>query len=163
MSGDGKLYIIITDKPGGNGNGEMPPLQEDGTQEKKKQSNVQSYAVHQFYNLVTNQTKRAINFTLDNIGTLTGDYITQRRINNTKEALNVGIRIGTATLAGAKIGGVIGAVVGAVYGIASETFGAISGYYQGLWENQKINYNIDRLRARSGLNVTLDGSRGTMQ
>lgn len=160
MNSDGKIYIVITDK--------MPadstPMPEDGSGQKEKKDENSLFAHWAREKLISEVRQIAtssINYSLSNVGNFTGDYITQTHINQGREALNALVGIGSAAIAGFKIGGVYGAIIGASLAIVNQTVQAVQSTHSAMVANRRVNYEIEQLRARSGLNVYLDGSRGT--
>ena len=159
MADDGKLYIIISDRPDAAGTDATDVGEVAETEDKKKQTGL-DYAKHRFFNFIESQAKQTVMYGINNIGNFTGDYITQRKIQETVQMTNMLLNIGTATLAGAKYGAP-GAIAGFTIAIAGTAINAGLSEYSQWISNRKINYSIDRLRERSGLNQSLDGSRGT--
>lgn len=160
MANDGKIYIIITDKtPGGDGQpgGSTIINKED----KSKNNALSDYAAHQFFNLITNQTKNIINYQLNNIGNFTGEYDTQRHVNFARQTISSLIGLGMAAISGAKYGGGWGALIGVTVATTGMLINSGLQYNSDLLQNKKTNYEIAQLRDRSGLNTLKDGSRGT--
>ena len=156
---EGKLYITITDDRGDGGG--TPTPKPDGAKEKKINDDaIGRYVEHELYHLVKSQATQFVNFSLVNIVNFTGDYITQRRVNETKQAISGIMNIGMTTLAGAKYGG-YGAVIGFAIGVISQLSGSVYDVSLSIVENNKTNYEIAQLRELAGLNSTRDGSRGT--
>ena len=155
-----KLYITISDKRLGDGNGQVPSNSASKSEEKED-TLLKRYAEHELFHFVKSSAMTTINYSVSNIGNMTGDYITQRKVATAKQMVESGVSIGMSTLAGAKVGGPIGAAIGFVVGVGGN---AINGYFEDLknrTENAKTNYNIEQLRDKVGLNTKLDGSRGT--
>ena len=161
METNNKLYITISDKRLGDGSG--TPTNTTGLQQEEKQGMgvVGRYVEHQLFHLVKSTATQAVNFSLSNIGNLTGDYMAQTRVNEMKQEVSNLMSIGGAVLAGAQIGGIYGAAAGFVVGTASIISGNVFQDLSNRIQNAKANYDILQLRARAGLNTTLDGSRGT--
>ena len=155
---DGKLYIVITDKLDATG-GDTLLDAEGGAKKSKKQSDLE-YAKHRFFNYMESQAKQLVMYNINNVGNFTGDYVAQRKINEAIQGINILVNIGTGVLAGAKYGP-WGAVAGAAIAIAGTVSTAALQSYSQYVENKKTNYAINQLRARSGLNINTDGSRGT--
>ena len=152
-----KLYITISDERGGG----TPTPKPEGSKSKDKESDTLGrYIEHEAFHLVKSQVTKEVNFSLSNIGNFTGDYITQRKVNEAKQLVDGLVSIGMTTLAGAKYG-----VWGAVAGFVVGTIGQLSsGFYDNITnqaENAKVNYDMSQLRNRAGLNTVFDGSRGT--
>lgn len=155
----GKLYITISDERGG-GSG-TPTPKPDGAKDKKINDDaIGRYVEHEMFHLVKNQATQFVNFSLNNIGNFTGDYIAQRQVNATKQAISGLMNIGMATIAGAKYGG-YGAIVGFAVGVISQLSSSVYDVVLNNVEVQNINYEINQLRQLAGLNTTKDGSRGT--
>jgi len=166
MADDGKIYIIITDKlpagtssPGAPGMATTPSgAAATGT----KNNIIMDYAAHEFFNLIKKEVGVVINYNLNNIGNFTGDYITQRHINETRTILSDITSLGIAAVAGAKFGGVPGAIIATVVQATGLVTSAVVNYNLNQVQNTKVNYEIDQLKDRSGLNTLRDGSRGTL-
>lgn len=153
---DGKLYVIITDKTGGGGDGKP-----DGEKDKdKEESNpLADYAKHQLMHLVKSTTSKAVNFGVSQIGNLTGDYALQNQVENVKNTINALVSIGLLAYAGGKIAGPIGAVIGAGVSVVNQVVDyGISIATQNI-NTMKQNYQIDMLRIRAGLDGSTNGSR----
>lgn len=156
MAEKSKLYITISDKRGEGGGGGV-----DSEKEKEKENDTLGrYAEHEVFHFLKSTASKTINYSISNIGNFTGDYITQRKVNMCKDALDSAVSIGMTTLVGSKYGPA-GAVIGFVVGVASEFTGSIFEDISNRADNVKANYNIEQLRERVGLNTLIDGSRGT--
>lgn len=162
MADDGKLYIIISDKREGV-NGEVNNSADFSSKKEKEKKSSQSIITHQFYNFMIGQAKQFVNYNINNIGNFTGDYISQRRISEAMQAVNIATNIGGAFVSGMMMSGGNPVVGAAAAAIATAGVAINAGYqsYAQRVENAKMNYNIDQLRKRSGLNAYKDGSRGT--
>lgn len=161
MADDGKLYIIISDKRGDDGNGGNDPV--DGTPKDSNKKSSQNIITHQFYNFVLGQAKQFVNYNISNIGNFTGNYIMQRRVAEAMQAVNIIANIGGAFVSGMLMSGG-NPVVGAVSAVIATAGVTINAGYQSFTQhvqNAKTNYSIEQLRRRSGLNTYTDGSRGT--
>ena len=154
-----KLYITISDK---RKEGDGKPTPQPNTNPQDDETSIfQRYAEHQLFSMIKNQSIKAVNYQISNIGNFTGDYISQRKVNEMKGAISTLMGIGMATYSGAKVGGGAGAVVGFVVGVSGVVINSVYENYSNLLENQKTNYSISQLRERAGLNTYTDGSRGT--
>lgn len=158
MAEDGKIYIVITDERGKAGDPGLDTIPSDDSKKEKKSG--LDYAKHRFFNFVESQAKQFVMYNINNVGNFTGDYIAQRKIQETVQFASILGNIGMATIAGAKYGAP-GAIAGFTIAIAGTAINAGLSEYSQWISNRKINYSIDRLRERSGLNQSLDGSRGT--
>ena len=155
-----KLYITISDKRLGDGQATGSETPSTNTEEEKQSNSIRRYAEHELYHFVKSAAMTTINYSISNIGNMTGDYITQRKVTTAKQMVESGVSIAMTTIAGAKYGSV-GAAIGFAVGVGGN---AINGYFEDLKnrvENTKTNYNIEQLRNKVGLNTKLDGSRGT--
>lgn len=161
MANDGKLYIIISDKRDDDGNGGNTPADTTPKESNKKSS--QSIITHQFYNFIIGQAKQFVNYNIQNVGNFTGDYISQRKVNEAVQGLNITMNIGGAFVSGTMMSGGNPIVGAAFAAIATAGIAVNAGYqsYTQRFETARANYNIEQLRRKSGLNVYLDGSRGT--
>ena len=159
---DGKIYITITDEP--LTKPDQPEPAEPAKPEKivsdeNKNSLFNDFVKHQMFNFIESQAKTFMNYTLGNIGNFTGNYQTQRQI---QETMSLGSRIGSiglATMQGAKAGGWVGAIVGAAVSITAQ------GVELGLQNNsltiqtKQQNREIAMMRKISGLDGLTNGSR----
>lgn len=96
---------------------------------------------------------------LDTMSDLTGNYVAQRRFNETMGIVSKGIKAGGIIAGGAMIGGAVGAVVGAGIAYTEFSFDAINSYIVKPFINIiNTNMHADLLRGQSGNG---NGSRGT--
>ena len=161
MSNDGKIYIIVTDKlPNGNGNAP--------TESKPKVSNykdeeamIKHWARNKLIGEAKSLLNTSVNYSLSNIGNFTGDYITQTHVNDAISNLNGFLNIGTSIYAGFKIGGAYGAFIAGGLSLLNTGVTSALRIHSMKVANRKTNYEIEQLRKRSGLDSTMDGSRGT--
>lgn len=164
MADDGKLYIIISDKrEDGGGIGGNTPAPSSGGTDNSGGKSIQSIITHQFYNFTISQVRKIANYSMTNYGNFTGDYITQRKINEATQTLNILSNIGGAFISGTTMSGgnpVIGAIFAGISALGVGVNAGLSERTQ-LFNNMKTNYNIDQLRKRAGMNIYLDESRGT--
>ena len=170
MGNDGKIYITISDERSTNaGSKDISQIQATGGASKKEDGNQSAessalggYAKYQFFSFIGNEAQNIVNYSLNNIGNFTGNYQQQADVNLALSTIGSIANIGNAAIQGALIGGPVGAVIGATIGLG---FMAIN---FGLSEKSnhlalnKMNENIAQLKERSGNNVLLDGSRGTL-
>lgn len=163
MNGDGKIYIIVTDKlPGGGEPGPKPkPSPKKPERETLSDTLMSHWAKSQLISEVKQLATTAVNYQLSNIGNFTGDYIQQTRVNDALRSLSGLTHIVSATVAGAKAGGPWGAVIGFSLGVINQTISSALEMNSRRIEVNKTNYEIAQLRQRVGLNTVLDGSRGT--
>ena len=158
MAEQGKLYITISDERGNGTPGVSNGTKKDN--DVQKENLLSRYIEHEAFHIVKQQTMKAVDFSLGNIGNFTGDYITQQKINDMRSNLSSLMAIGMTTLAGAKYG-VVGAVIGFSVGAISQVSSGIYETIEKTTANKKQNYEIAQIRDRAGLNSVLDGSRGT--
>lgn len=166
---DGKIYITISDKPlgdGGSGGGTVGP-----DPKKKDSLSISQYIGHELFHFAKEQAQNMVNYTIGNIGNFTGDYETQREIQNVVNIANkvksiafagyFGARAG-ASAVGTAAGGTVGGIVGVAIAVGSMAinFGLSEAANQMTFKRQ--NYNIDQLRKLSGQNILIDGGRGTL-
>lgn len=152
----GKIYVIVTDDPDrakATGKGK------NGTASDKNELTAH-WARQKLLNEAKSLITTAVLYNLSNIGNFTGDYITQTHMNDGISIVQSFMDIGTATIAGAHYGP-IGAIVGASFAIINKGVNSILSIHSNRVQNNKTNYEIAQLRNRSGLNATMDGSRGT--
>ena len=158
---DGKIYITISDRRFGSNVAEADEQNKiDKTKEDKKESTLQDFAKHRFFNFIESQAKQAVNYSISNIGNFTGDYVGQQHIQDAINIINTMSNIGVAALAGAKYGP-LGAAIGAGIAIAGTGINMSLQYIAGYSQNVLQNRQIAQLRTRAGLNSTNNGSRGT--
>ena len=162
MTSDGKIYIVITDK--------LPTESQAQTQNKTpvsagsgKNSDdiLKHWAKNRLISEVEHLGMTAVNYQLSNIGNFTGDYIAQNNVNNALNAAHTLMGIGGSALAGFMVAGPIGAVIAGSISVINTGVNSALSIHSNKIQNQKTNYEIEQLRRRSGLNTTLDGSRGT--
>ena len=160
MAQKDKLYIIITDKRGEDVE-TTPAPSDDSTKAISDDTALGRYAEHEFFHLIKENINRGANFVISNIGNITGDYISQRGINEAKQLASGLTGVAMSTIAGFKIGGQAGAIVGFIAGTASALSDSYFDYAQKTINTAKANLEIKELRNRAGLNTIYDGSRGT--
>lgn len=162
---DGKIYITISDKPAGTGGG-------GGTETKKKektQMSTSGYIMHELRNFVTEQAKTMVSYTIGNIGNFTGDYETQREVEYLTKAVSVAKNITFAAIGGANaaaavgVSGATGGWIGVALAVASMGVNFALGEVAAAKTFKRQNYDINQLRKLSGLNISLDGGRGTLE
>ena len=161
MANDGKIYITISDKRFGQNVAEADEQNKIDKEKEKKESAPSKFLEHQMFNLITSQAKQAVNYTVNNIGNFTGDYINQQHVSDAVGVVNFVAQMGTATVAGAKLGGWIGAVVGVTSVLLSSTINKGLELSSIKRSTDKQNRDIAMLRTRAGLNSTNNNSRGT--
>ena len=156
-----KIYIVITDqRPDSNGTGGAS-TGSNADNDKSERNQLKKYAEHQFYNFIKSESQTAVNYTINNIGNFTGNYQTQREMQNVVGHSSRLVSLGESIIFGASIGGLAGAAIaGGVTLVSSLINFGLESYSIGIAE-KKANYAIEQLRARSGLNTLNDGSRGT--
>ena len=170
---DGKIYITISDKRLDGGTSGTPSVatgrggfgssgggHHGGGSDKDFYELLGRYAEHQLFHSFKSLATQTVNFSLNNIGNFTGDYITQRQVNVLRQTASNTVSIGLSTIAGARFGPV-GALVGFGVGMTSLIAGTIFEHKATQVEVAKTNYSIAQLRDRVGLNTIYDGSRGT--
>ena len=156
---DGKIYITISDRRGGEG---KPAEPQQGGASDKKESTFSSWAKHQFLSMVKQQAIGNLSYAISNIGTFTGDYNHQRSASFAMQLANEATSFGLSVLAGAQMGGGLpGAIVGAVLYAGNKTIQTAQEYALIQLKQRQTDYAIDQIRMRAGLNPYLDGSRGT--
>ena len=157
---DGKIYITISDTrggKGGSGTGEVPVKKE---KEKEEKHPLRDFAEYKFFSFVESQARQSINYTLNNIGNFTGDYVTQQHVSDAMNIISALTNIGMAAIAGSKYGPV-GAVIGAGIAVAGNVITQTQQLVLGYSQNNLQNKQIAQLRTRAGLNSINNGSRGT--
>lgn len=161
---DGKIYITISDTRKG-GSGDIPSPEAEEKKKKEKENPLAKFAQHKFFNFIESQTKQAVNYTINNIGNFTGDYVKQQHIQDTMNIANSLISIGSAAAAGLTYSGgsIYGALIGAGIAVISQGINYGQQYAAGYQENARQNRDVAQLRTRAGLNSTNNGSRGTDQ
>lgn len=163
MANDGKIYITISDKRFGSNKAEADE-QNKIDKEKDSKSVVADYAKHKFFNLIESQAKQAVNYTINNIGNFTGDYVKQTQVSEAMQILNTVVDLGTAAFAGFKAtGSPYGALIAVGVSLIGKGISFGEDVYAGYVENKRINRDIAQLRTRAGLNSLNNNSRGTDQ
>ena len=171
---DGKIYITISDKRLDSGTGTSSVSSGRGSSgssggsrsiagssdDKDFYELLGRYAEHQLFHSFKSLVTQSVNFSLNNIGNFTGDYITQRQVNVLRQAASGVVSVGLSTIAGARFGPA-GALVGFGVGMTSLVAGTIFEHKATQVEVAKTNYSIAQLRDRVGLNTIYEGSRGT--
>lgn len=152
-----KLYITISDKRTGGGEGRA----QTESAESDNGSMLGRYAEHQLFHLVKSTATQAVNFSINNIGNFTGDYIQQQKVNELRAQASNALNLAMSAAAGFKAGGLPGAAIGLAVGAGAIIVGNVFQDLSNRVANAKANYNIEQLRNRAGLNQTYDGSRGT--
>ena len=162
-----KLYITISDSRGKGGKGTPTKKDEEEkiNQEEEEQGNslIGRYAEHELFHIVKKNITQAVNYSLSNVGNFTGDYITQRKVNENKQFVSGVVNLGMSAFAGFKStgGSWVGAAIGFVVGASSLVAESVYDNITTRAEYSKQNYNITQLRNKVGLNAIYDGSRGT--
>jgi len=153
-----KLYIIISDKPLGGGNG--PGTGNKKTKDPSENTNLLGqYIFHETIHLVKENVTKMVNTGISQIGNLTGDYITQQHIQN---AISIGTKTLSSTMAVAAATAKFG-VPGMIVSAATLAIG--SGISLGLQtkidriRNNQQNNNINQIRIRAGLDDLYNGGR----
>lgn len=167
MADDGKIYIYISNKAPGGTN--TPGGTDDTDGNKSKKNKILDNAItHELYHLVKSQLIQDINFRANHIGDFTGNYQSQRDTQaSLRVATNVmgivgcGIAVAKYALAANPVGAVAAGLL-AVTSLVSQSINFNRQEKVNLLNNKKTNYEIEQLRIRSGLNVLMDGSRGTL-
>ena len=156
---DGKIYIYVTNKLPN----EAGAVASNGTGKQDKQDSelLSHWARAKLIGTVKGVANGCVNYSLNNIGNFTGDYITQMNVDNALNNLNNIANIGLTALAGFKIAGPIGAVISGSLALISSGVNSALNIRSMQIANNKMNYEIQQLKVRSGLNTLLDGSRGT--
>lgn len=156
---DGKIYITISDRRFGRNKAEADEQNKKEKEDKKEQT-LKDFASHRFFNMIESQAKEAVYYSIGNIGNFTGDYAKQAQVSSAVQALNLGIELGTAALAGSKFGAP-GAIAAMAIVAVGKTITTGEQLYLQYVEWGKQNRKIERLRARAGLDGSNNGSRGT--
>lgn len=163
MNGDGKIYIIVTDKPQGG----VTPMQTttgsgSGTRKDKDGKDLFTHwAMDKILNTAKQVATSSIMYSINNIGNFTGNYQRQATIQESVAVVRGMMSVGLAGLAGLQVGGPVGAVIGASMALINKTVSYAQDEYSRYIQQKKTDYAIAQLRDRSGLNRYTDGSRGT--
>jgi len=162
MNGDGKIYIIVTDKPQG---GVTPSTvtQTGGSARKDKDGKdlFTHWAMDKILNTAKQVATSSVMYSINNIGNFTGNYQRQATIQESVSVVRGLMSVGLAGLAGLQVGGPVGAVIGASMALINKTVSYAQDEYSRYIQQKKTDYAIAQLRDRSGLNRYTDGSRGT--
>lgn len=160
---DGKIYITITDEPvssratSANISGAQQP--DKKSENDNKNSLFGDFAKHQFFNFVESQAKQFISYSIGNIGNFTGNYQTQRQIQETLKIGNMAKNIGMATLSGAMTFGLPGALIAGGIAIASTAINLAYENHVLDVQTKQQNREIAMMRKISGLDGLTNGSR----
>lgn len=152
-SNNGQIYITISDKREGPivpTPSPPSPVPTPGVPKEIKQNN-NNIMVHQLRNWLINETKQIVNTSIANIGNFTGNYQSQRNVNNVISTGN----LMTGLVASAAMFGPIGFAMAA--GAVAVNYGLSE--YTGHFANKKQNREISILRDISGLNSLTNGGR----
>lgn len=161
MANDGKIYITISDRRFGKNKAEADE-QNNLDKEKEKKDPLKDFAKHKFFNFIEAQAKQAINYSVNNIGNFTGDYVTQQQTQDAVSILSDLADIGVAAFAGFKYSGSpYGALIGAGIAVAGKAINKAQQLAVGYAQNEIQNRQIAQLRTRAGLNSINNNSRGT--
>ena len=163
MTSDGKIYIVITDKLPTESQAQVSSVSANNKSNASGGGNdiLKHWAKSRLISEVDHLGMTAVNYQLSNIGNFTGDYIAQTNVNNALNAAHTLMGIGGSALAGFMVAGPIGAVIAGSISVINSGVNSALSIHSNKIQNQKTNYEIEQLRRRSGLNTTLDGSRGT--
>lgn len=122
-------------------------------QEQQASTRAEKIAVTSiFANQMMNVGKQIVNYSINNVGNLTGDYIVQSQINQALDVFSDIATIGTGFATGGWIGGVVAAT-----GVAIKK--GVQ-FFQEEQDIRKANRQSAYLRERTG-NATTNNSRGT--
>lgn len=160
---EGKIYITISDTRGGGG--EPTPSPETPTpkepKEEKEKNLLGDFLKHKFFNMVEDQAKQMVNYTIGNIGNFTGDYQAQREIETSMKVANMGVSLVTAFMGGmtATGGNILGGVAAVGFMVASQGINIALQEHANKVSNRNQNYNIEQLRNISGLDALTNGGR----
>lgn len=162
MNGDGKIYIIVTDKPQG---GVTPMQTTAGGGSRQNDKDGKDLFTHWAMDKILNTAKQvatsSVMYSINNIGNFTGNYQRQATIQESVSVVRGIMSVGLAGLAGLKVGGPVGAVIGASMALINKTVSFAQDEYSRYIQQKKTDYAIAQLQDRSGLNRYTDGSRGT--
>lgn len=153
---EGKIYITISDTRGG---GKTPTPKEP--KEEKEKNLLGDFLKHKFFNMVEDQAKQMVNYTIGNIGNFTGDYQVQREIETSMRVANMGVSLVTAFKVGmtATGGNILGGVAAVGFMVASQGINIALQEHANKVSNRNQNYNIEQLRNISGLDALTNGGR----
>ena len=154
MANDGKIYITISDERGkGSGGTTTTTTTTTTTEEESKDKDGLGFdlANHQFKNFVISEAKQMVNYSIGNIGNVTGEYQTHRQVNEGINAIGKVANIANAFIVGGVVGGLI-AVAGTGINYALQRNSEIIA-------NRQLNNKIDKVRELAGLDTLNNGSR----
>lgn len=160
MANDGKIYITISDRRFGSNKAEADEQNNVDKDKDKKESTFKDFAKHRFFNFIEAQAKQAVQYSVNNIGNFTGDYVAQQHMQDAVSVIGTLTDLGMAALAGSKYGA-SGALVAVGITLASKTITYGQQLAVGYAQNELQNRQIAQLRTRAGLNSTNNNSRGT--
>lgn len=165
MSKGSDIYITITDQPysqnGDGGSNLGANNQSSSTKSGSSGKNAVSIIKHQFFNFVESQAKQFISYSIGNIGNFTGNYQTQRQMQEALRIGNMAKNIGMAAISGLTMtgGNPIGALVVAGIATASTAINLIYEDYSLTIQTKQQNREISMMRKISGLDALDNGSR----
>lgn len=158
---DGKIYITITDEPV---SGKTTSTSTSGSTQDKKDENDNKnslfgdFAKHQFFNFVESQAKQFISYSIGNIGNFTGNYQSQRQVQETLKIGNMIKGIAMSVVAGSKFG-LPGALIAGSIAIASTAINLAYENHTLDVQTKQQNREIAMMRQLSGLDGLTNGSR----
>ena len=159
---DGKIYITITDEPVSS---KATSANTSGTQQSgkkdendNKNSLFGDFVKHQFFNFVESQAKQFMNYSISNIGNFTGNYQSQRQVQETLRIGNMAKGVVLSVAAGAKFG-LPGALVAGGIAMASTVINLAYENHSLDVQTKQQNREIAMMRKISGLDALDNGSR----
>lgn len=165
FNGNGKLYIIITDKPEIQTSTTETQTTTTSVSNRKIQStsgndsSVASFATHEFYHFMKSTATEIVNWSISNIGNFTGDYVKQANVQKTINLASKVAGIGMAVASGAQVAGPWGALIAGTIAVAGTAISIGLEDRANAFQAYKTNREISQLRELSGLNPLTNGGR----
>lgn len=152
---DGKIYITISDKRDGGGEGDK-----SSELTTPKKNSLAKFTTAKLADEIMMLAKKSIDIAINNVGFLEGNYLEQKNIQGCMNVLNSIASIGqSAALGFLATGSPIGAVIGAGINTITQVVNVSYELFKLDVENKRQNHSIDMLRIRSGLDSTTNNSR----
>ena len=156
MADTGKIYIYVTNQA---------PKPGEGSSDSEKNENEKDVLTHYALNRLQSLGKEVVNSAAKVYvaqPSWNGDYVTQAERENLLNAINIGMKYGTAFISGTiATGNPIGGLIALGIQGASDLISLGFRYKQVQLTSIRVNSSIELNRKRSGLDTLTNGGRGT--